>query len=179
VLLLLPPRPLPADSLLNFGGNQKTEHNKSHKSHPQFSRMATMASSPHKDIIMALVGQCTAHFGWLDGKIDLQDDDLSAFLSPDASFMIHAPLWGTKVGQEKETPVAEARKTLAGLMKWVSLERHHMQMAVHDKQLCTFLVVKLKVLSRHDDTLRLYCDDRRHSRGAPHLATSRVAGVVS
>lgn len=89
---------------------------------------------------MALVSQWTAHFGYLDGKIDLQDDDLSAFLVPDASFMAHAPLWITKLGKEKEVTVTEeVRKNLAGLVKWVLLERHDMQMAAHDKQLCLSL----------------------------------------
>jgi hypothetical protein len=92
------------------------------------------------------MSQWAAHFGYLDGKIDLQDDDLSAFVIPDAFLMAHAPLWGTKVGQEKEMPVTEeVRKTLAGMFKWVSRESHNMRMAVHDKQLCLFFVVKIKV----------------------------------
>eukprot|EP00613_Pedinella_sp_CCMP2098_P006539 CAMPEP_0171610168 /NCGR_PEP_ID=MMETSP0990-20121206/9892_1 /TAXON_ID=483369 /ORGANISM="non described non described, Strain CCMP2098" /LENGTH=171 /DNA_ID=CAMNT_0012173533 /DNA_START=41 /DNA_END=556 /DNA_ORIENTATION=- len=104
-----------------------------------------MASSPNKDEIMALVNQWAAHFGFLDGKIDLKDDDLSAFSTPDVSLTAHAPLWGTKAGEEKPIPAADVRKNLAGMLKYVTIERHAMQMAVHDKQICLFFVVKVKV----------------------------------
>jgi hypothetical protein len=105
-----------------------------------------MASSPHKDEILALMQQWAALVGYLDNKINIQPtDDLTTFSTKGAFLTAHPGLWGTKAGQEKKIPLAEVRKTLAGMLKYMTPERHNMHMALHDKQLCLYFVVKMKI----------------------------------
>jgi hypothetical protein len=107
-----------------------------------------MASSPHKEELLALVNQWAAQFGYLDGTITLkpETDDLTTFSTADCTLTAHAPLWGTKVGQEKAVAAAEVRKTLAGMLKYANVERHDMHMALNDKQCCLYFVAKGKLV---------------------------------
>jgi hypothetical protein len=105
------------------------------------------SSSPHKEELCALLDQWAAHFGYIDGKIKIrpETDDLTTFSTADCNLTAHAPLWGTKVGQEKPMTAAEVRKSLAGMLRYMTPERHDMHMAIHDKQLCLYFVVKIKL----------------------------------
>jgi hypothetical protein len=60
--------------------------------------------TPQDKPIIALVDRWGAHFGYYDGKIDLKVDDLSSFATPDCTLTAHAPLWGTKEGEESALP---------------------------------------------------------------------------
>ncbi len=99
--------------------------------------------SPYQIELISLMQQWASHFGYLDGKIDINlDPDLAAFATSKATLTAHAPLWGTKPGKEKAVLATEVRKTLGRLLKFVKLERHQMHMGVHDKQLCLYFQVK-------------------------------------
>lgn len=103
-------------------------------------------TSPRKDELLALFQQWAASLGYLTGKIDLTaDPELAGVATADCSLTAHAPLWGTKAGQEKPMSATTVRKTLAANLKFVRIERHDMHMAVHDTQICFFFVVKAKL----------------------------------
>jgi hypothetical protein len=72
---------------------------------------------------------------------------LTTFATADANLTAHAPLWGTKAGQEKPVAATEVRKTLAGMLKWATVGRHDMHLAMNNdkKQLCLYFVVKMKL----------------------------------
>jgi hypothetical protein len=105
------------------------------------------SSSPHKEEILALMDQQAAHMGYVDGVINLKIDenDFKIFWTADCHLTAHAPLWGTKAGQEKPVPITDVRKQLAGMLKYVTPERHDLHMAINDKQLCLYFVVKIKL----------------------------------
>ena len=103
--------------------------------------------TPHDNPIMALVDRWSAHFGYCDGKIDLQIDDLSSFATSDCTLTAHAPLWGTKEGKEKAVPVAEVRRQLARALKVGRVIRHDMHIARRPDgdSLCLFFRVKARL----------------------------------
>lgn len=97
--------------------------------------------------LATLVEHWGAHFGWYDGTIDLGVDDLSAFTTADCTLTAHAPVWGTRAGAERAIPIAEVRKRLAGLVKFVRGTRHDMHIAVHpnSNQMCLFVRFKARL----------------------------------
>lgn len=49
-----------------------------------------------------LVDLWASHFGYYDGRIDLNAGrDLTVFSTKDCAFTSHAPLWRTKAGKER------------------------------------------------------------------------------
>ena len=103
--------------------------------------------STEQDEVISLIEAWAAAFGYYDGRIDLADgDDLSAFTTADCTLTAHAPLWGTKAGEEKAIPVAEVREQLAGMLKWARIARHDMHLARHPlgNAVCLFFVVKAR-----------------------------------
>ncbi|MEM6995022.1 MAG: hypothetical protein AAF721_31200 [Myxococcota bacterium] len=96
--------------------------------------------------LIALVEQWASHFGYHTGTIDLERQDLSSFVAPDATLMAHAPLWRTKAGEEKAIPAADVRTQLARMLKWTRIGRHSMHMARHPdgQSLCLWFVVKAR-----------------------------------
>ncbi len=107
---------------------------------------SSTAPSPGAPEIIALVEQWAQHFGYHTGTIDLDDLDLSGFVTPDATLTAHAPLWCTKAGQEEATPAADVRVQLAGMLKWTRVRRHSMHMAGHPdgRAVCLWFVVKAR-----------------------------------
>lgn len=102
-------------------------------------------TSPSEDPLLSLIHVWASHFGYYDGKIDLQQGgDLGEFTTPNCTLTAHAPLWGTKEGQEVATPVADVRKQLARMLWWTRIGRHDMHLARHptEEALCLFFVVK-------------------------------------
>lgn len=101
--------------------------------------------------MIAVVDRWASHFGYYDNRIDLTNGDLSSFTTDDASLTAHAPLWGTKEGQEEAVPAAEVRKRLARLLKFARANRHNLHLALHPDgtQLCLLFELKarLRVLS--------------------------------
>lgn len=88
-----------------------------------------------------------SYFGYYDGKIDLSiGGNLEAVTTRDAVLEAHAPLWGTKPGQETPIPVKQARKSLARALRWVNVRRHDMHIALHPNglSLCLFFVVRIR-----------------------------------
>ncbi|MFT5685268.1 MAG: hypothetical protein ACI8RZ_006218, partial [Myxococcota bacterium] len=59
----------------------------------------------------------------------------------------HAPLWGTREGEEQPLPAVDVREQLAGTLKWTRIARHDMHMARHPEQdaVCLFFVVKARL----------------------------------
>ena len=104
-------------------------------------------ASTEQDELISLIEAWAAAFGYYDGRIDLRDgDDLSAFTTADCTLTAHAPLWGTKAGEEKAIPVAEVREQLAGMLKWARIARHDMHIARYPEgnAVCLFFVVKAR-----------------------------------
>ncbi|MFK7804816.1 MAG: hypothetical protein AB8G95_24500 [Anaerolineae bacterium] len=100
----------------------------------------------HKTELINLVQQWTLHFGYISGKIDIKsDDELAAFTTADCTLTAHAPLWGTKPGEEKAVPAATVRKTLRNMLRYAKVERHDMHMGINGKQICLYFVVKAKL----------------------------------
>jgi hypothetical protein len=101
--------------------------------------------------MIAVVDRWARHFGYYDNRIDLTNGDLSSFTTGDASLTAHAPLWGTKEGEEEAVPVAEVRRRLARLLRFARAHRHNLHLALHPDgtQLCLFFELKprLRVLS--------------------------------
>ncbi|MFK7987596.1 MAG: hypothetical protein AB8I08_16370 [Sandaracinaceae bacterium] len=94
---------------------------------------------------MERMKQYASCFGYYDGKIDPDDGcDLGEFLTPECTLTAHAPLWGTKVGEEEAVPAAEVRRRLARSLRWMRVARHEMHMALHPDgtAVCLFFVVK-------------------------------------
>lgn len=104
-------------------------------------------AAPQEDELLALIELFASHYGYYDGKIDLESGDLSTFATPECSITAHAPLWRTKEGQEKQVPLLDVRKQLAGMLKWFRIRRHEMHLAQHPTQnaLCLFFVVKSRL----------------------------------
>lgn len=99
-----------------------------------------------KTELINLVQQWALHFGYINGKIDIKsDDELAAFATADCTLTAHAPLWGTKTGEEKAIPAATVRKNLRNMLRYAKAERHDMHMCISGKQLCLFFVVKAKL----------------------------------
>jgi hypothetical protein len=96
--------------------------------------------------LLDLLHEHASMLGYYDGKIDLTQTDLSAVYTSACTLTAHAPLWGTKEGQEKAVPVAEVRQMLAGMLSYLTPERHDMHLAVHpnEKALALYFVVKAK-----------------------------------
>ena len=106
--------------------------------------------STQQDELLALIDLWAAHFGYYDGRIDLQaGGDLGAFTTADCNLTAHAPLWGTKEGEEKPIPAVDVREQLAGTLKWTRIARHDMHMARHpvDNAVCLFFVVKARFVA--------------------------------
>lgn len=101
---------------------------------------------PSEDPLLTLIHSWASHFGYYDGKIDLQSGDLGELTTADCTLTAHAPLWGTKAGQEVATPAADVRKQLARMLWWTRIGRHDMHLARHPTQdaLCLFFVVKAR-----------------------------------
>ncbi len=99
-----------------------------------------------EDEMHGLMHKWASHLGYYDGRIDLNITDLSGFTTPDCSLLAHAPLWGTKFGQEKPIPVGEVRKSLARNLRWAKAIRHDMHVARHPSknELAFFFVVKIR-----------------------------------
>ncbi|MFT4976336.1 MAG: hypothetical protein ACI8S6_002232 [Myxococcota bacterium] len=105
-----------------------------------------MTSNP-PDELLALIELWAAHFGYYDGKINLQSGgDLSTLTTSDCTLTAHAPLWGTKKGQEQAVPATAVRKQLSGMLKWMRIGRHDMHMARHPEgsAICLFFVVRAR-----------------------------------
>jgi hypothetical protein len=95
-----------------------------------------------------LLHQWASHFGYYDGKIDLSvGGNLEAFATYDAVLEAHAPLWGTKPGQEVAIPAKQVRASLARMLRWFTPQRHDMHIALHPDELslCLFFVVKARL----------------------------------
>ncbi len=105
-----------------------------------------MPVKPDNEMI-ALVDRWTHHFGYIDNRIDLKVDDLSSFTTSNATLIAHAPLWGTKDGEEEAVPVAEVRKRLARLLRISRPSRHNLHLALHPdgSQLCLFFELKARL----------------------------------
>lgn len=94
-----------------------------------------------------LLHEWASHFGYYSGKIDLSvGGDLEAFTTRDAVLEVHAPLWGTKPGKESPIPAKQARASLAQALRWFTVRRHDMHIALHpdDTSLCLFFVVRIR-----------------------------------
>ena len=104
-------------------------------------------SAPSADALLALMETWAAHFGYYDGAINLEVTDLSSFTTADCTLTAHAPLWGTKAGAERATPVSEVRSDLAKLLRWSRITRNNMHMARHPdgRALCLFFVTKARL----------------------------------
>lgn len=100
------------------------------------------------DELLALLEIWAAHFGYYDGQINLDDGDLSTFTTPDCALTAHAPLWGTKEGEERAVPAAEVRRSLARMTRWTRIERHNMHIARHPSAdaACLFFEVKARLV---------------------------------
>ena len=105
--------------------------------------------TPQNNPMIALVDRWGAHFGYYDGKIDLQVDDLRSFVTPDCTLTAHAPLWGTKEGEEEAMPAGGVRRQLARMLKMARVARHDMHLALHPdgEALCLFFRVKGRIAS--------------------------------
>ena len=65
-----------------------------------------------------LLHEWASHFGYYDSKVDLTaGGSLEAFTTPDAVLEVHAPLWGTKPGQEVPVPAQHVRASLAKVLR--------------------------------------------------------------
>lgn len=101
------------------------------------------------DALLALIEAWGAHFGYYDGRIDLEaGGDLRAFVTADCTLTAHAPLWGTKEGEEEGVPAQEVRGELARMLKWTRIARHDMHMARHSSEdtVALFFVVKARMV---------------------------------
>jgi hypothetical protein len=104
-----------------------------------------MNNPTQKTELLNLFQQWALHFGYISGRIDIKsDDELAAFTTDDCTLTAHAPLWGTKPGEEKAVHAAVVRKTLSGTLRYARLERHDMHIAADGKQLCLFFLLKGK-----------------------------------
>lgn len=101
---------------------------------------SVFASVPNSKELLELVDQWADLFGYHAGRIVLKQGNLSTMCLPSCSLTAHAPLWGTKPGQEKAVPVAEVRKTLSSVLAFVKIARHGMQLSMRKsgKELCLF-----------------------------------------
>lgn len=103
---------------------------------------------PDKDERVALLELWCAHFGYYTGEIDLSvGGDLSQFTRADCTLTAHAPLWGTKEGEEQAIPVTEVRKSLAKALKRSRIARERMHLALHPDGTAAslFFVVKIRL----------------------------------
>ncbi len=99
------------------------------------------------DELLAVVDEWAAHFGYYSGAIDLEDTDLSHFVTADCALTAHAPLWDIKPGEEKAIACPEVRKLLAANLDFAHVDRHQMHMTRHPdgEQLALFFVVDISV----------------------------------
>jgi hypothetical protein len=109
--------------------------------------MAAATTTKEKDEMLGLVSKHASLLGYYDRKIDLTKDDLSSGVYINGcTLTAHAPLWGTKAGEEKPLAISEVRKTLNNMLKFATPERHDMYMAVNgDKAICLYFMVKIKL----------------------------------
>jgi hypothetical protein len=101
----------------------------------------------NNDRLTALLDQWAAHFGYYDGRIDLNvGGDLTDFATADCKLTGHGPIWGIKSGNVQVTPATTVRKTLARGTRFLNIARHNMHIARHPdgRQLCLFFVVKIR-----------------------------------
>lgn len=96
--------------------------------------------------MIALAESWARHFGYYDNRIDPKVKDLSAFTTPGAELIAHAPLWGIKEGVQT-FPVAHVRKRLGRALRVGRATRHDMHAAVHPDgtQLCLFFELKMRL----------------------------------
>jgi hypothetical protein len=98
------------------------------------------------DEVLALLELWATHFGYYNNRIDLEvGGDLSAFVTSDAQLTVHAPLWGTKAGEEKAISVLEVRQSLARLLRWARVARSDLHLArmPDDSAVCLFFTAKV------------------------------------
>jgi hypothetical protein len=94
-----------------------------------------------------LLREWVAYLGYYDGKIDLNaGGNTEAFATRDAVLEVHAPLWGTKPGKETPVPAEQVRAALSRALRWFTVHRHDMHIALHpdDPSLCVFFVAKIR-----------------------------------
>lgn len=96
---------------------------------------------------VALLNEWASLFGWTGGRID-RGRDLSSCLMNDCTLTAHAPMWGTRVGQEKAVPAQVVRRRLARILWFVHIERHQMHLAWHPDGhgacLCFFIKIRVR-----------------------------------
>ncbi len=101
-----------------------------------------------QDERVALLELWCAHFGYYTGEIDLSvGGDLREFTHADCTLTAHAPLWGTKEGEEEAIPATEVRERLAKTLKRSRITRERMHLALHPdgKAASLFFVVKIRL----------------------------------
>ena len=98
--------------------------------------------------LLALIDQWAGHFGYYDGVIDLETQgDMSGFATADCTLTAHAPLWGTKEGEEEPILASDVQATLSKALKRTRIARHDMHMALHPNgtSICLYFLVKGKI----------------------------------
>ena len=91
-------------------------------------------SAIEHDGLLDLIDTWASLLGYYSGRIDLKSGTLSDCTTPDCTLTAHAPLWGTRKGKEVAVPVAEVRKRLSGMLRWVRIQRHSMHLPLHPEQ---------------------------------------------
>ena len=100
-----------------------------------------------KEALLALAEKFAKCLGWSDA-INLKDNpEMTGVISPTTPliFTAHAPLWGTKEGQEKEIDGKEVRKNLASMSTFVRIVRRDCYQGFHGLQLALFLHVEIRL----------------------------------
>jgi len=105
------------------------------------------APVPKREEMLELMDGWSDLFGYYTNRIDLKKGDLSAVCLPTCTLTAHAPLWGTKPGQEKAVLVAEGRKNLSGMLRFMKVTRHDMKLSMrkNGKELCLFFKARVKL----------------------------------
>ena len=101
-------------------------------------------SAIEHDGLLDLIDTWASLLGYYSGRIDLKSGTLSDCTTPDCTLTAHAPLWGTRKGKEVAVPVAEVRKRLSGMLRWVRIQRHSMHLALHPEQHAASLFFEVK-----------------------------------
>jgi hypothetical protein len=98
------------------------------------------------DDLLELLNMWASLFGWTSGRIDV-DRDMSACLLEDCTLTVHAPMWGTREGQEQVVPADVVRRRLAWALWFVHIERHQMHLAWHPdgRGVCLFFLIQVQV----------------------------------
>ena len=91
---------------------------------------------------MALLEGHAKLYGYYDGKIVIKEsDDYESLYADGATLTAHAPLWGTKEGQEKAYSILEVRNQLNKTLKFGRVDRVGMQIATKNNGVCLFFTV--------------------------------------